>query len=278
MGAGLKPRRSKRVRVVQTPRVGTPAGATYVYCVIASGRMPSLRRMPAGVPGARRVRLLAVDRGLTAVVSSVPSDAFGESAIERGLKDLTWVSANAVGHERVVEAFLGRGTVVPMKLLTIFSNDDRAVEHILQQRRDIDRVIEQLKDRVELGVRVVLAAPAAPRASVPLSGSASGASYLRAKKAQHDRSVELGARAQERVQQIFETLAAESADAVRRPIVEVRPGAGRVLLDAAYLVPERRTRRFESTVRALAKRYAGEGYEIATTGPWPAYNFIGERR
>jgi hypothetical protein len=208
-------------------------------------------------------------------VATVPADAFGEAAIERGLRDLTWVSSCAVGHERVVEAFLRRGTVIPMKLFTIFTSDERAIQHVAGDRPRIDEVVRRLKDRVELGVRVSLASrPARPARSA--SRAASGARYLRAKKALHDASVELGSRAQARVNEVFEALASQSDESVRRPIVESGGGA-RVLLDAAYLVPAGRARRFGSTVRALARRFAGEGYDITVTGPWPAYNFVGAR-
>ena len=43
----------------------------------------------------------------------------------------------AVAHEAVVESFIGASAVVPMKLFTIFTSDERALEHM---RRDAPRV------------------------------------------------------------------------------------------------------------------------------------------
>lgn len=249
--------------------------ATYVYGLVFGARKPSLRGMPAGVPGAARARVVRADRSLWAIVSTVPLAQFGEAAIARGLKDLTWVSACAVGHERVVERLLGRGTVVPMKLFTIFSSDARAIEHLARERRSIEPLVRRLRGRVELGVRVSLAAPAPRARAAPRV--AGGAAYLRAKQTLHAASAELRSRARDRVEGVFDALAGESAESRRRPVVQAEAG-GRVLLDAAYLVSAARLRRFQSTARALAKTLADEGYRLTLTGPWPAYNFIEDRR
>lgn len=256
------------------PRPSSEA-ATYVYCLVHGPRPPSTRGVPDGVPRGEAPRVVAAGRSLHAVVSSVPLDAFGEAAIARGFRDLTWVSECAVGHERVVERFLGRGTVVPMKLFTIFTSDARALEHIGRERGAIDRLVRRLKDRVEVGVRVsfrpaLVTAPASRRAL-------SGAEYLRAKRSVREATVELSARAQARVEEIFETCARLASESTRRPVLETPSGGGRVLLDAAYLVPVKAIAGFRTGVRALARQLASEGYHIALTGPWPAYNFIGPR-
>src|SRR5438034_760114 len=106
------------------------ATATYVYCVVAAPRAPRRARSPAGLPGAGRVRLLDLDRGLYLVAADVPLARYGEAAIERGLSDLDWVSRAAVAHEAVVESFIDATAVLPMKLFTIFNNDARAIEHV----------------------------------------------------------------------------------------------------------------------------------------------------
>src|SRR6266850_2633247 len=97
----------------------TKATATYVYCVVAAPRAPRLARTPAGLPGAGRVRLLDLERGLSLAVADVPLARYGEAAIGRGLSNLEWVSRAAVAHEAVVESFIDAAAVLPMKLLTI---------------------------------------------------------------------------------------------------------------------------------------------------------------
>src|ERR1700692_1738594 len=96
--------------------------ATYVYCLVAAPRRPSLTRVPPGLRGMRRPRLLEVSRGRFLVVADAPLDRYGEDAINRGLSDLDWVARAAVAHEAVVESFIGARAVLPMKLFTIFTS------------------------------------------------------------------------------------------------------------------------------------------------------------
>jgi hypothetical protein len=49
---------------------------------------------------------------------------------------------------------------------------------------------------------------------------------------------------------------------------------GPLLLDAAFLVPRSRAKRFNAAVRAQTKVLGPQGYAIALSGPWPAYSFM----
>src|SRR5918999_118989 len=111
---------------------------TYVYCLIAADRRPVLRRRSGRLPGMGPVRLLDVNRGLWLAVADAPLDRYGEEAINRRLSDLDWVSRAAVAHEAIVESFLEERAIVPMKLFTIFTSDDRAVEQVRSDRRRVE--------------------------------------------------------------------------------------------------------------------------------------------
>src|SRR5207253_1798117 len=52
----------------------------------------------------------------------------------------------------------------------------------------------------------------------------------------------------------------------------------RLLLDAALLVPGARLARFKQRARKTAAALAARGYRMSVTGPWPAYNFVGDGR
>jgi hypothetical protein len=51
---------------------------------------------------------------------------------------------------------------------------------------------------------------------------------------------------------------------------------GPLLLDAAFLVPRRRARSFQSFAAREAGSLARSGYALTLTGPWPPYSFVGE--
>src|SRR6185503_10743751 len=128
---------------------------------------------------------------------------YGEAAINKGLTDLDWVSRAAVAHEAVVESFVGETAVLPMKLFTIFTSDERAIEHVRAERRRIAAVVKRVANHQEWGVRVVIDRERVAAASKPNKKAAtaprSGAAYLSQKKAQRDAGKELAANAREAV-------------------------------------------------------------------------------
>ena len=109
--------------------------ATYVFCLVESPRAPSVRGVPEGMPGAGAPRALAVDRGLWAIVADAPLDRFSADQLREELQDLEAVSRHALAHASIVECFFRRAPVVPLKLFTLFSGDDRARRHLADNRQ-----------------------------------------------------------------------------------------------------------------------------------------------
>jgi len=259
------------------------AKGTYVYCVIAAARRPRLARAPAGLPGTGTIRLLDVEPGLFIVAADAPLDRYGEAAISRGLADLDWVSRAAVAHEAVVESFIGETAVLPMKLFTIFTSDERAVAHVRADRRRIARAVKRVANHQEWGVRVVLdrtrvaGASAAKGSTSRREGTnSSGRAYLTRKKAQRDATAELAAHARETVAALYDRLAARARDARRRSASEMPMEGGPLLLDAAFLVARGRADAFQALTAREAKSLARHGYGVTVTGPWPPYTFVRE--
>ena len=247
---------------------------TYVYCVIAAPRRPTVRRV-RGLAGTGRVRVLDVDAGLFLAVADAPLDQYGEAAIARGLQDFDWVSRAAVAHEAVIESFGGATAVLPMKLFTIFASDERALADVRGERQRIAGVVKRVANQQEWGVRVVLdRSRAAGGAKKPASRDASGAAYLTRKKAQRDAVLELAERARDTVAALFDRLASRAKDATRRSVSELPVQSGPLLLDAAFLVPRSRAKSFQALVAREAKSIAKSGYGLTLSGPWPPYSFV----
>jgi Gas vesicle synthesis protein GvpL/GvpF len=252
---------------------------TYLYCVVQRDEAPPLARAPRGVPGAGAPRAIDAGGGLWLVASDAPAARYGEIAIERGLSDLAWVSERALPHEAVVE-FVGRsGTVLPMKLFTLFRSDERALQHVAGQRKRIARLLERLAGREEWGIRLLLDEPRALElAAKSARGEAKGASgteFLLRKKKQRDLSREVIERGGERAAALFDELSRRADDARRRA---PPPGAAgrRILLDAAFLLRRGQVKPFQAAARKAKARLGRDGYELTLTGPWPPYNFVAE--
>ena len=164
-----------------------------------------------------------------------------------------------------------------MKLFTLFSSDDRAVAHMVRTRKKLARLFELVAGREEWGVRVSVDERVAARRRAEgarPAKSASGTGFLLRKKAEKDAARLVIEEALSEGERIFGELAGSAVDARRRTPVQSNT-AIRVVLDAAFLVPEKQARTFRKAVAAQAKA-RGDGYDVALSGPWPPYNFVSE--
>jgi hypothetical protein len=249
--------------------------ATYLYCLVEAARRPSLSGAPAGLPGTGALCLLPAGEGLWLVAAEAPLALYGREPIERGLRDLEWVTLRGAAHARVIEHFARRFTTVPMKLFTLFTTDDRAVAHVRGDARRVRRVLARVAGRQEWGLRVRVDPALARRRARPRPAAGArraGTRFLLARK----RQLDVAREGRVAVEAAFRALAALSAAAHRRPAAEL--DATPVVLDAALLVDAERRRGFQRAVREAATTLAALGYRLSATGPWPAYNFVSDGR
>ena len=113
-----------------------------------------MRRISEGMPGGRNFRAIDVGEHLWAIVQSVPEAEYSEAALAAGLQNLDWVGPRAIAHERVIEAFLSARALLPMQLFTLFTSDDRVVQHVHSDRARIRRILKRIEQRVEWGLRL----------------------------------------------------------------------------------------------------------------------------
>jgi len=250
-----------------------PTG-TYVYGLVESPRAPSLAAAPVGLAGAGPPRALPVKRGRWAIAADVPLERYGEEPLARGLRDLDWVGACALAHETVVEYLARRGSVVPMKLFTIFHSDARAIEDVARAGRTLDRAFRRIAGAAEWSARVFRSSAAAES---PAAGqrveAASGAEFLLKKKRARDEARAAATTAGAAAETAHRTLKKIARASILKPPVDGEAGA-RLVLDAAYLVPNARRAKFRSEVKRQVRRCREAGCTLTLTGPWPAYHFI----
>lgn len=242
------------------------------------------------MPGGARLRAIEVDNDLWAIVEDVPASGYDEPALARGLQDLEWVGPRAMAHERVIEHFLGADALLPMQLFTLFTSDDRVVEHVHGDRARIRRILKRLDHRVEWGLRLTWDEQAA-RARVEAkhanpkdsgrttrsgarSGRRSGVAYLSRKRDLLDVNRAQLAEARADATRVFKAVSRAAVAAQRRTSMERAAPGSRLLLDASFLVAKPNAPAFRAAVNKYARKLRGSGVSVALTGPWPAYNFI----
>lgn len=238
----------------------------------------------AGMTGVAGEPLRPVDVGsLTAVVGSVPLAVFGEQPLRQNLEDLDWLDGVARTHDAVVSALARRGPTVPMRLATVFLDDDRVRTLLEERRADLESALTLVAGRTEWGVkgygdREALTAAVAEAGAADRPGGGTGTAYLLRRRAQLTAQDTVEQEMAERVEKIHELLVREAAAGRRQPATD--PALSRtkewMVLNGSYLVDDDRSESFATTVSALGERFPGIRLEL--TGPWPPYSFAGVGR
>ena len=159
-------------------------------------------------------------------------------------------------HEEVVEALMHDRAVLPMRFGTCLP-DEAAVHALLgDRRREFQRMLDDVRGRVELGVRV------AGTAAVATAGQqrSTGAEYM---------AQRLGARRE--AEQIAKAVHTPLARIAERSTTQQTRG-GRDLMTASYLLPDDRIGRFTRRIQDLQR--AHPELALTCTGPWPPYSFV----
>ncbi|MCP9976975.1 GvpL/GvpF family gas vesicle protein [Actinomadura madurae] len=148
------------------------AGDTAVYLYgVARGLDPAALGDAAGVAGApvRGVRAA----GLTALVSTVRLEEYGEAALRANLEDLAWLEATARAHHDVVDRAAHAAPTAPVRIATIYRDDARVAEVLAAQGERFAEVLDLVSGRSEWGVKAY-AAPESLRGEGPAQDSGGG--------------------------------------------------------------------------------------------------------
>ena len=251
----------------------------WLYAV-APGLDVGRLRTTTGVGGASPYVVEA--RGLSAVVAPVDLSEFGEEPLRRNFEDPQWLEATARAHDAVIDAVSHVAPTVPIRLATVYADDDRVRAMLADRHDDLVAALNRITGRTEWGVKVYAepsADPGEPESSIQASaeGEASGpgTAYL------HRRRAQLSAReaAEDTVAaHVSEIHAALDRIAVaarlyspQHPALAREPG--RMMLNGTYLVDNNSSDDFAARVDSLATEHPDVNVEL--TGPWPAYSFAG---
>ena len=266
----------------------TDADLTYVYA-IAWPPGPDAVVAITAMSGVDDAPVRVVSHGdLMAVVSSVPAAAFDEAAMRERLEQMDTLESLARAHHTVVDAAAAHGTVLPLRMATVYRGDERVTEMLTRGRERFAAALDRLTGAMEWGVKVYTEpAPAASPSTAQGSGSASGSAeparetsgsnmgrdYLRRRKEQRRSADEAWRQASGFAERVDAELCDRALDVRHyRPQNPKLSGArGDNVLNAAYLVSADGARAFAETARALDGSVPGTRVEL--TGPWAPYSF-----
>jgi hypothetical protein len=264
----------------------------YVYCIVPAAEPPPVEGV-SGVDPPFGVEIVT-QADLSALISRVRLEHFGDEALRRNLEDLEWVERTARVHDAVLARALTVDAVLPLRLCTIFA-DEAHVREMLERRHDsLAEALQRVRGHAEWSVKVMAdpsgleaavrergPAPAAAAAGAeragPAAGEAPGRAFFTRKKQEQALREEARAGALEAAQDVHGRLRREAAAATflppQDPELSRRPG--RMILNGAYLVHRSRARAFATAAAELRERHRGSGLDLDVSGPWAPYNFVG---
>ena len=247
--------------------------ACYVFCIVECSGQPSLPDGLPTLPSGGVPRALVLAPGVWLAVADVPLNEYSKSAIEQCLQDLDCVSMRAVAHEATIAGFFQRWPVIPLKLFTIFANEQRALAHVRRRLAHVRRLLSGVRHREEWGIRLTIQPgelPAAPPAYI----AGSGRDYLEAKKIRRRQSTRASGVAHKEASRALSSLSKMAERTRRQKAVGI---GSETVLQAAFLVSSRRANAWKARARTLGLQLAKRGCRIEITGPWPPYNFVSAR-
>jgi hypothetical protein len=261
--------------------------ALYVYCIgEASALAPLLQeKLPAAIEDDGGLELIA-EGGLAAVASRVLLKDYDEAALPSHLSDAAWMALRAMRHERVVDFFARRVSVVPLRFGVIYL-DGAGVAHMLAERDDeIRAAILRLDGREEWGVNlfcdrkvlldsIASISPRLRELNEQAGRASAGQAYLMRKKIDSMRKDEARGEVKRVVEHVERELETKSDGAARLRLLKDEAGEhGELVGKLAFLIERARFDEFRVAAEHLADEHAGAGFRLELTGPWPAYNFV----
>jgi hypothetical protein len=260
--------------------------AVYVYCVGVPEELAPLfgGEMPDAMEGAGGIELVEGE-DLAAVACAVPLADYGEGALETKLADAAWTATRALRHERAVEHFARRATVLPLRFGTIYLRREGVARMLVERGAQLRSTLARFKGREEWGLNVYVerarlreqVASVSPRLremEEAAAGSPPGRAYLLRKRVDALREEEMRAETRRAAAAIENELASSCDGAARLRVHKDEAGEqGDMAARLAFLVRRENFDDFRAAAERLAERYTPLGFRFELTGPWPAYNF-----
>jgi hypothetical protein len=280
---------------VSAPRKeGEEGYGYYVYGVVGGDSSQPVEGLPekgidpvhpvyALQPSAISHRLSAI----SAIVSRVSLQEFGQEELETNLDDIRWLEAKVRSHQGVLETVMANHTLVPMRFCTIYRSESRVQEMLGQHYDDFVEALAQLEGKQEWGVkaycdgktlaqRVGEVSDRVKELRAEVEQKSSGAAYFLKKKMDETIAEEVQRISDEYAQRSHDRLSRQAEEAVVNPLQnkEITGRKEEMILNGAYLVLEEQLPVFRAELENLEEEYDGLGFDYEMTGPWPPYNFV----
>ena len=230
-------------------------------------------------------------RGTYALASSVSADDFSEDNLEKHLADMGWVEKHIRLHEKVIEEIMRGQAVLPFKFGTVFENETNVEKLLKTNNLEFKAVLARLEGKEEWGLKIYCDSEyfkdvickedeRIKEKDKEIVSANKGKAYFLKKKMQEFIKEIVNEKISEYTKDCFERLKITAVDTRINKILpkEVTEKKEDMVLNAAFLINNKRIKEFENVLGYLKTKYADKGPIFDCTGPWPSYNFCGSSK
>lgn len=223
---------------------------------------------------------------LLVLVSAVSLAEYDLATLEARLQDRNWLELLAIAHQRVLTELLDSYTLLPFKLCTLYTSEDRARAALTSSVEEFRATLDRIEGAVEWGVKAYCnkaqlaawAAQSAPQLSQLASSVAAaspGARYMLEKRLQRAAQLASEELRLSYTQDSHRLLTAQARASEQNPVqpAQIHGRTDEMVLNGAYLVDEAEYDAFVAVLTEVTARYEPCGFSFILTGPWPAYSF-----
>ena len=237
----------------------------YIYCITAAGEPDAFG--PIGIGGrGDEVRSFGVN-DVAAVISNSP------------VKEYRVSRENTITHEKVIEEVMKHHTVLPVRFCTIAESEDK-VRRILEKEHDrFAQMLRQMEGKKELGLKAVFKEefiyPSILEKYEHIRRTKEKIATLPADKTHYQR-MEIGRMVEEALGKERESYRGKIMEFLTPVALETKTNATygeRMIMNAAFLVEEKREEEFDRAVEGLVEKY-GEAVKFKYVGTLPPFNFV----
>lgn len=255
----------------------------YLYCFYCAGESVSTHEK--GLGGKDKVFSLSY-RDLSALVSRVPLAEYSESALEKNLQDLEWLTPRVKHHERVLKTVAGFHPIIPVRFGTLYRSQEKIQTMLRSRYEDLCTFLTFVQDKEEWGVKMYMdkeaggklaqaTNPALQALEIRLSSASAGERYFLQKRKEKMRREDTWRNVATFTEEVCAQLAS-SAVAIQPSRLLERRATGRdeeMIFNAAFLVAKESQSLFGSCLDHLAGDNVEKGIFFELSGPWPPYHF-----
>jgi hypothetical protein len=242
--------------------------STYLYGIVPEQLPQDAHPMTAGVGDPPRPVRILRHRALAALVSDV-------SLPEVSSENLRLMRRNMKAHSAILNALVGRSTVLPVRFGVVFPDEPALIAKVLEpQQAVLKRYLAELEGAVEVTLKAtyiedrVLAQVVSEQPQLVAHGRGSRATY--------QSKLEMGRRIAAAIQARRDQEGQWIVDKLRKSVRAIRINktlSDLMALNASFLVDRERMPSFDKELERVHAQ-VGEYIKLDCVGPLPAYSFV----